>query len=274
MTSQDFEAVTKPLLYQAVAAPKVSQKMLLDETLKLATDKSVYSDILRDNFTSAKNGNCVSGAETVCLETVDKKSKLANNKQEKENYSTCDMSGTKTESEDSTMITCGKTVVNNIIDKLYSSEIPGENRKLASDSMGFACTDKTEEQWSVTKYAAVDTNFTANPPESVDWSESKQSVVSNSSSTLSELDESNNNTKSFDEADGMMDIRSSRKRNISQSSSKGNESVEEGEESQPLRKSRRRNKGQRYQMLINDGIIQPSKERMAALHKHSPRQER
>ncbi|KAK7105664.1 serine-rich adhesin for platelets-like isoform X2 [Littorina saxatilis] len=34
--------------------------------------------------------------------------------------------------------------------------------------------------------------------------------------------------------------------------------------SQPVRKSRRRNRGQRYQELINEGIIQPSKERLAA----------
>jgi hypothetical protein len=33
---------------------------------------------------------------------------------------------------------------------------------------------------------------------------------------------------------------------------------------QPLRKSSRRNRGQRYQKLIREGIIQPSKERLAA----------
>lgn len=33
---------------------------------------------------------------------------------------------------------------------------------------------------------------------------------------------------------------------------------------QPVRKSQRRNRGQRYQELINEGIIQPSKERLAA----------
>nr|KAG5705357.1 hypothetical protein BaRGS_011129 [Batillaria attramentaria] len=44
------------------------------------------------------------------------------------------------------------------------------------------------------------------------------------------------------------------------------ESMQDEDESfmQPVRKSQRRNRGQRYQELINEGIIQPSKERLAA----------
>ncbi|KAK6173978.1 hypothetical protein SNE40_017341 [Patella caerulea] len=38
----------------------------------------------------------------------------------------------------------------------------------------------------------------------------------------------------------------------------------ENDDMVPVRKSRRRNRGQRYQELINEGIIQPSKERLAA----------
>jgi len=38
-----------------------------------------------------------------------------------------------------------------------------------------------------------------------------------------------------------------------------------GDDFQPTRKSRRRNRGQRYQELINEGIIQPSKARLAAM---------
>ncbi|VDI13928.1 Hypothetical predicted protein [Mytilus galloprovincialis] len=38
-----------------------------------------------------------------------------------------------------------------------------------------------------------------------------------------------------------------------------------GDDYQPTRKSRRRNRGQRYQELINEGIIQPSKARIAAM---------
>ena len=59
-----------------------------------------------------------------------------------------------------------------------------------------------------------------------------------------------------------------RKRTISQNSN--NSSIEDAEvedrdEYHPIRKSKRRNRGQRYQELINEGIIQPSKERMAAI---------
>ncbi|XP_041373690.1 HMG box transcription factor BBX-like [Gigantopelta aegis] len=39
---------------------------------------------------------------------------------------------------------------------------------------------------------------------------------------------------------------------------------EDDQDLQPVRKSRRRNRGQRYQELIDEGIIQPSKERLAA----------
>lgn len=35
------------------------------------------------------------------------------------------------------------------------------------------------------------------------------------------------------------------------------------DDSHPIRKSKRRNRGQRYQELINEGIIQPSRERLA-----------
>ncbi|KAL3885259.1 hypothetical protein ACJMK2_025347 [Sinanodonta woodiana] len=51
---------------------------------------------------------------------------------------------------------------------------------------------------------------------------------------------------------------------------------EEGDDYLPVRKSRRRNRGQRYQELINEGIIQPSKERLAAMlskHIHSEESE-
>ena len=59
-----------------------------------------------------------------------------------------------------------------------------------------------------------------------------------------------------------------RKRTISQNSSNsGMEDIEgdEKDDFHPVRKSKRRNRGQRYQELINEGIIQPSKERMAAI---------
>ena len=64
------------------------------------------------------------------------------------------------------------------------------------------------------------------------------------------------------------DDQGGRKRTISQNSN--NSSVEDVEaedrdEFHPIRKSKRRNRGQRYQELINEGIIQPSKERMAAI---------
>ncbi|KAL5019638.1 hypothetical protein ScPMuIL_002530 [Solemya velum] len=40
---------------------------------------------------------------------------------------------------------------------------------------------------------------------------------------------------------------------------------EPSDDYQPVRKSKRRNRGQRYKELINEGIIQPSKERLAAM---------
>ena len=60
----------------------------------------------------------------------------------------------------------------------------------------------------------------------------------------------------------------SRKRTISQNSnasSVDDAETEDRDEFHPIRKSKRRNRGQRYQELINEGIIQPSKERMAAM---------
>lgn len=45
----------------------------------------------------------------------------------------------------------------------------------------------------------------------------------------------------------------------------GGEKMLKDEDCQPTRKSRRRNRGQKYQELINEGIIQPSKARLAAM---------
>ena len=245
MTGKSLEAVSKPLLYQAVAAPKVPQKTLLSEALKSTSDQTLYSDILCDNFGSSKTTNIENYSCSNFTESVEKNKFTSLH--EKENFTKQEISDGKTctDSEDPKMITCGKMVVNTIIDKLYSSEISLDARKTASESV---VTDKHHADNTFSEYKHIGDN----------------------GQSLSEQDESNNNTKSFDEADGMMDGKSSRKRHVSQSSSMGNDSVEEGEDLHPLRKSRRRNKGQRYQMLINDGIIQPSKERMAALQKHSP----
>ena len=65
-----------------------------------------------------------------------------------------------------------------------------------------------------------------------------------------------------------------RKRTISQTSTNSEDiDGEDKDDLHPVRKSRRRNRGQRYQELINEGIIQPSKERMAAIM-HDSKNER
>lgn len=289
----DILSVSKPLLYQAVAAPKMSPMALLSETSKTPVS---HPDILRDNLTNSnmlKIDSQKDGVFNKYMENADKKNTAAS-QQEKENFTQSDESKNN-ENEDSAMITCGKMVVNHIIDKLYSSEISVAARKatgedtcqegrdlvldqtFTKDCENF--TDKTLPKSMGELSRKSDPTETDSKPISFEEQSKGDNYVTGSEDQLKgDNDESNNNDKSYDEADGPMVIiiKPTRKRQISQSSSKENESTEneDGDELQPLRKSRRRNKGQRYQMLINDGIIQPSKERMAALQKNSPQHER
>lgn len=287
-TVEDIVTVSKPLLYQAVAAPKVSQKSLFTEAFSDKRDKTFYSEILRDNFTSTKVCNIENQKGILTDDFLDGRDKKAKPlyAQEKENISKCEMNEKTvcTENEESPMITCGKMVVNHIIDKLYSSEISVAARKAAGagSESGRVAIESSVEQVQEKEEQDVGRSVSKSSPKNIEEELSQKTDLKEMTfdfvGNVESHSESNNNIaiKSYDEADGFPDVKTTRKRQMSQSSSKGNESNENEdlEELQPLRKSRRRNKGQRYQMLINDGIIQPSKERMAALQKNSPKHER
>ncbi|WAR06485.1 BBX-like protein [Mya arenaria] len=160
--------------------------------------------------------------------------------------------------EESTMVTCGKMVVNHIIDKLYSSDISVAARKAIAEA----------ENKSYMGSSIIDEDFSIGKRDAKCEYSFDDEKTNDSHPDFVKGFEDNNNEKTVYESDGYPEIKRSRKRQVSQSSSKGNESAEyeDVDDCQPLRKSRRRNKGARYQKLISDGIIQPSKERIAAMN--------
>ena len=180
--------------------------------------------------------------------------------------------------QESPMLSCGKMVVNHIIDKLYFSDISVAARKVASESLGsfdeksFIGKKQSPDYKSDSYFSnnSAATNFTLLKS---DFNTDDEKTNESHPDSMRSFDEDNNNEfKNMSEAGFPFESHRSRKRQVSESSSKCNESTEneDGDELQPLRKSRRRNKGARYQKLINDGIIQPSKERIAAMNCDTP----
>lgn len=256
----------------------------------------------------------------------------------------------KKEEEESAMVTCGKMVVNHIIDKLYFSDLATAARKAAGDKQSKAeghaeIHQPLEKQLTLLKSGEIKYSLGNAVKTSTDMimvTENKQNYSDSCKGAIS--------CKNFDEPDGVQDqgqtkvmsalnkadkyvsrslkdkilsrvmkeqslemlenkdskdvpeesvtanIKKStaeskesesktetkmsvnlhnsetqivkRKRTVSQNSNTSSVEDAEGddrEEYQPVRKSKRRNRGQRYQELINEGIIQPSKERMAAI---------
>lgn len=262
----------------------------------------------------------------------------------------------KTEEEESAMVTCGKKVVNHIIDKLYFSDLATAARRVSWDKQE-KFESKSElgkgqgqgQANTVTFKSPADLGRTdsTETTRKNSVSERKRSDSESSNSDKGNVDRgniANSNSNNFDEHDGskgqgqtktvsapnkyvskslkdkilsrvmkeqseMLENKevkkedqddknkkkedsvspdsktespdtktetvqsasepqvTNRKRTISQNSNSGMEDVEgdERDDFHPVRKSKRRNRGQRYQELINEGIIQPSKERMAAI---------
>ena len=200
------------------------------------------------------------------------------------------------EEEESAMITCGKLVVNHIIDKLYSSEIVTAARNLTKPVKRPVDNGATSIE--------IENN---RPDNSGNIDNSGNNDMTKQVDNLLEVMKTGNKSVHYDEPDGLKDKQTLVKNNSDESSgviekaASDSESVvnkhvvqdnstettkrkyllsetgstegEDTEESQPVRKSRRRNRGQRYQELINEGIIQPSKERMAALQQPNPKDE-
>lgn len=307
---ETFQA--KPLLYQAVAAPKIPQRSLLAEAFK-----GGYSEILRDNSASTKIANFENQGK-VLEDQMNKEimeQKMANKTDEKENLtqtlpvqikSSSEMKEDQNDDgdvkeEESAMVTCGKLVVNHIIDKLYSSElgtgarrannsnsdeIDGEQKgdqvedfEKRKETKTWNCDDKVrninalENCLDESKFDAKGGNIKGG------WNTVEKGSNGYDTEAFMECNKIKDCEKMTDEPGGddkletMKSFTTGKKQGVSAAESVEYES-EETDDFQPVRKSRRRNRGQRYQELINEGIIQRSKERAAALQQKAPKEER
>ena len=366
-------------------------KGMLAEALLDTCNKGNYSSLIKRDNQDTKSNNenpasdCITGQGTLKFEnsvgggvitsdsakTTDDKNEtvLKTSVSEKSEISRILVADVKqedkTEEEESAMVTCGKMVVNHIIDKLYFSDLATAARKASWDKQ-----EKFESKSELAKGQGQASTVTFKSPaekgriDSLETtrknsvSERKRSDSESSNADKANVDSGNsanvNGTSSnFDEHDGSKgqgqtktvsapnkyvskslkdkilsrvmkeqsemlenkDVKkedqddknkkkedsislesktespdtksetvqsasepsvvTNRKRTISQNSNSGMEDIEgdERDDFHPVRKSKRRNRGQRYQELINEGIIQPSKERMAAIM-HDSKNER
>lgn len=222
--------------------------------------------------------------------------------------------------DDNSIMTCGKTVMDHIIDRLFSKDMSkaGGKRKVIS------CCNRSELENAIKSLPMKQTIHNNNTSEMVDHNAAikdenvKKPTLNKNKSLQSEVamvisksssvkDYCENDIVKFEESlrcteppfpdcqdEFCNDLTICRKRSHSldntavrkvpslvcnetsldlrdemevQLEARDIDSVDQdrGDEEAPvIRKSRRRNRGQRYQELINEGIIQPSKERLAA----------
>lgn len=290
----------KSLLYQAVAAPKLPQRSLLAEAFR---DKGGYHDILRDNSSSTKMANFENQGKLLedQMNNSSLEQKMINKTDEKENLSKTFTKEVKnsesktTGEEESAMVTCGKLVVNHIIDKLYSSELGTAARKRSTDSDEVDGGGKEEQDCKADiKVEGCEIKTENTKEESVEDVKPNINGKGQITASLISIDSSepNDENKSIikleerfdeteeipkdvkDDCNGKFQNRKSTKRHFNSGADSTECESEDVDEFQPVRKSRRRNRGQRYQELINEGIIQRSKERTAALQQTTMKEER
>lgn len=288
----------KSLLYQAVAAPKLPQRSLLAEAFR---DKGGYHDILRDNSSSTKMANFENQGKLLedQMNNSTLEQKMINKTDEKENLSktfTKDLKSNgeskSTGEEESAMVTCGKLVVNHIIDKLYSSELGTAVRKRSTDSDEVDGGGKDEQDCKANiKVDGCEIKTENTKEESVEDVKPNNNGKGHITASLISRgsNEKNDENKSMvkleerfdenveipkDDCDGKYQNKKSTKQRFNSGADSTECESEEVDEFQPVRKSRRRNRGQRYQELINEGIIQRSKERTAALQQTTLKEQR
>ncbi|XP_053409336.1 HMG box transcription factor BBX-like isoform X2 [Mercenaria mercenaria] len=302
---------SKPLLYQAVAAPKMPQRSLLAEAFKDKFDIGGFPDILRDNLSSTKMANFENQGKLLEDQINMLEQKLINKVDEKENFTKNFTNPIKSSDEikqepkdisemeeESAMVTCGKLVVNHIIDKLYSSDLGAGARRGNNNSDEVDGERKDDEKVNCEKteqeiktesceerYDIVDdghknevkVKVKEKVVEAVDAVSKAGSYGFDVGEKVTKIEkgDTNDSEKSVDE--NSLDCKSltkkSGKRQTAPTADSTEYESEEIDEFQPVRKSRRRNRGQRYQELINEGIIQRSKERTAALQQTTPKEE-
>jgi hypothetical protein len=302
---------SKPLLYQAVAAPKIPQRSLLAEAFK-----GGYSEILRDNSASTKMANFENQGK-LFEDEINKEimeQKPANKTDGKENLTQTLPNQIKNDEEikddqksdndvveeESAMVTCGKLVVNHIIDKLYSSELGTGARKVNGRSDEIDGERKTDDNGDYEKKTDIktegdeekgknvmencfdDAKFCAKGSMEATGGAAKNSNTGfNGDDKKTRLEYTNLKTCEKLSDKTVKDIKhetmtesSTGQSQLASATDAVEYESEETDEFQPVRKSRRRNRGQRYQELINEGIIQRSKERAAALQQTTPKEER
>ncbi|KAH3699227.1 uncharacterized protein LOC127860315 isoform X2 [Dreissena polymorpha] len=269
--SNCVNTVTKiePLKFEPLARTNENN----NSCCNITREKDTNSEVLKDSGARMKTSN-LDNTELTAYDGVLKIGNVKISKTErieKENMTLMyslkeDVCNGRTKDECSVM-TYDKMVVNSIIDKIYTSESSASEIKVGD----FCETDHDECPSS----RQVDAKDVLNDvlKSSVNEKggnlpcedELNGEVHAENAENEDSSDEFNNNLKAMDST--YIQTSRCRERQISESSSRGNESGEydELDENQPLRKSRRRNKGALYQKLINDGIIQPSKERIAAM---------
>lgn len=297
----------KPLLYQAVSAPKMAPRSLLAEAFRDTIDRGSYSDIVKANSAGMKVMNFDNQGISYEGQAVKQELSRVNTLDGKENYTRsfpnterkCDNPQSfinpgdeKKKDEESTMVTCGKLVVNHIIDRLYSSELMNASERIRErnvDEIDGQISGKSDLQADVkteTKNTGKDeaVEQTLDTPSSYNSNDlSDKSKLLNKAKVIKlkkkfldrmELDKAANSAKSVNtNCSKKGRVKGSRKRQIS-TGTDSTECESEGiEDIMPVRKSRRRNRGQRYQELINEGIIQRSKERTAALQQNAPKED-
>lgn len=299
LTKLKDSTITKPLLYQTVAAPKVPVKSLLADAFKGCIDKDGNSEILKVNSTGTKMANFENQGHVLENRArSDVENKLICKADEKENITQKVVTDVKLEEdvikdEESPMVTCGKLVVNHIIDRLYSSDLATTGRKVigvrkdevdggtdVNDNKDVNMKDldtvgSVKDQDNVSQSIVKDENRPYTEVDKHDYDE----MINVRSEILkdSDLDKDKHETGLNEGNDsGNGQNRKSGKGKGPVTANRGEDSTEseEVDDYQPVRKSRRRNRGQRYQELINEGIIQLSKERMAALQQPCKKEER
>ncbi|KAL4228917.1 hypothetical protein ACF0H5_011958 [Mactra antiquata] len=293
-------AIRKPLLYQAMTAPKLPTKCLLADSLKDYLEMGNNSDILKDNSVSTQRSNVENQSYvTEPRNRSEKDTKMVCKMDEKENISekfvtdiVKEDNSIKDDAKDdeSPMVTCGKLVVNHIIDRLYSSGLATAGRKnVELDKAGN--DGSTNDKNVMTKVEAepddipmklegdAERDVNSDVPkdgdtDKIDASEICKIKVENFPESCMEQEMTGVNSAESLAIDGTSNKKTGKFKSFV-ASGKGEDSTEneDVDDYQPVRKSRRRNRGQRYQELINEGIIQLSKERMAALQQPTKKEE-
>lgn len=202
-------------------------------------------------------------------------------------------SGSLSDQNDNAIITCGKLMVDHIIDRLYtanngpfsdraSAPVDIEQEKTVVDGIS-ASQDVSHHPGEVTHKPQNLVEKVIEEAYSMDGNtltklKSPMKAVEEElvQTDLNQTSGSSNESKASIDMEGGLEIATkkgpeeSEHEQVQQSVCRKEEmgdllQDEDGNFSlQPLRKSRRRNRGKRYQELINEGIIQPSKERLAA----------